>query len=197
MEYSDEKLDLLVDIMNQTNWEKVSEVDEILTERIFLKGSDIACFRSSSFIKADPTDAANFLLEIYERESEMKKYYKDVSNYEVVTQIDDMTRICYQINQLPWPLYPRDFVYLQSVKQDDGEIWIYMYSVECDQKPRQDKYVRGTVNISAYGFITENDGCRVYRLIHVDPAGQIPTAVINNYANETGTMIKALQQEFF
>jgi hypothetical protein len=71
-----------------------------------------------------------------------------------------------------------------------------MFSVETDtQSEQKDKYVRAVINISAYVFQQCDKGCLVYRIGHVDPAGIIPTSVINSYATKTRDIIEFLRSQ--
>ena len=196
MEKVETKFVELMELLD-SEWNIVKYENDIATERKFLPGCDIACFKSTGYVKADPGDLMEYVASIYDSTENMKKHDLEIINYEVVHDLTDDTRLCYQINSLGWPLWPRDLVYLQTIRKEDDAYWIYMYSVESGDKPEQkDKYVRANLNISAYGFIPKDDGSVVHRIAHVDPGGSIPVGIINNYANKTANMIKELKIKF-
>ena len=196
MDKADSKFTELIELLDG-EWDIVKYDNDIVTERKFLPGCDIACFKSSGYVDADPEDLLDYVLSVYDSSENMKKHDPEITHYEIIRELEDETRICYQINSLGWPIWPRDLVYLQTVHQEDDSYWIYMYSIDAEEKPEQkDKYVRAKLNISAYGFIPEDEGCIIYRIAHVDPAGSIPTGIINNYANKTANMIKELKIKF-
>ena len=196
MEKVETKFVELMELLD-SEWNIVKYENDIATERKFLPGCDIACFKSTGYVKADPGDLMEYVASIYDSTENMKKHDPEITHYEVVHDLTDDTRLCYQINSLGWPLWPRDLVYLQTIRKEDDAYWIYMYSVESEDKPEQnDKYVRANLNISAYGFIPKDDGSVVHRIAHVDPGGSIPVGIINNYANKTANMIKELKIKF-
>lgn len=194
MDQIDEKFNFLMELIENDTWEPVSNLDNVRIQRKFLPGCAIACFMADGFVNANPDELMNFVWSIYENVESMKKYDPDISNYHIFSLPNTDARLCYQINTLPWPLWHRDLVYLQSIKVTNNGKWFLMYSVESTDIPKKDEqYVRAVINISAYGFVPEGNGCHVYRIAHVDPAGSIPSSIINNYADKTSKMIKELR----
>lgn len=192
----DEKFFYLMEILDG-EWQFFGDNDGVLTERKNLSGSNIACFRSNGLVNADAAGLFDYVLQKYDSFDSMKKYDSEITHYEILEKISEDARVCYQVNSLGWPIWPRDIVYLQTTKKIGDAYWIYMYSVDSQLKPEQpDKYVRAKVTISAYGFIPEGDSTRVYRIAHVEPGGSIPAAIINAYANKTAKIIKELKNNF-
>lgn len=202
MDQFDEKINLLSKIINDTtDWETVNEANGITSQRKMMSGSNIACFKSFGLVNAGAEKLKSFVWNVYDNELSMKKYDPEMLRYQIIEDLSvspnsgELARLCYQINKLPWPLWSRDLVYLQrSFDTPDGS-FILMYSVESNATPRQDdKYVRANINISAYGFTqVDVNRCMVYRIAHIDPAGLIPTNVINSYASKTTKMIEQLK----
>lgn len=197
MEYIQEKLQLLKNLISSDKWLLVKNVDNVTTKKKFFEDSNIACFSSNGLIKADTNKLSNFVWNVFSSEENMKKYDPNIVKYEVVQNIDDNTRICHQINSLPWPIWPRELVFLQSKVVEPDGTYIYMYSLDTEKVPKQtDKYVRATINISAFAFKAQQNNTLVYRLGHIDPAGMIPTAIINNYGDKTRNMILHMRTIF-
>lgn len=197
MNREQEKFSELVTLLN-SEWQPVKNDDGIITEKKQMPGSNIACFKSYGHIDADPDELFDYVYRVYDSQENMKEHDSDVTEYEIIEKFkENDARICYQVNSLTWPLWSRDLVYYQTTRQVDDEYWLCMYSIESDKKPEQkDKFVRAQLNISAYGFIPDDDGTAVYRIAHVDPCGSIPAAVVNSYANKTTSMIKELKKNF-
>ncbi|XWV25822.1 START domain containing protein [Tupanvirus soda lake] len=194
MQVSDEKLTFLNQLVDDNDWEVVLESEGITTQKKILHGSDIACFRSYGVVNADMDDLMEYVWNTYSSFDSVRSYDLDVSEYGIISNLDQNTRICRQVNSLPWPMWPRETVYLQRSEDCAGASYIYMYSVECNEVPRQDnKYVRAIINISAYVFRPTIDGCMVYRIAHVDPCGLIPVSLVNSYATKTTNMIRHLK----
>lgn len=214
MDQREEKLTFLQELLADQSWETVSNNEEILLQRRFLKNSPIACFKASGIVDADAESLVKFVWDTYNDESGIKKYDTDMASYTVVENFDENTRLCYQINNLSWPLWSRDVSYLQCkivdgnaceqssqhdlpVKGQGNTTYILMWSVDSNATPRQDdKYVRAHINVSAYVFEQRDNGCMVHRIAHIDPAGVIPVSIINSYAEKTTHMIKNLRAEF-
>ncbi|XWV24590.1 START domain containing protein [Tupanvirus deep ocean] len=197
MEESDQKLTFLNQLLDDNNWEVVLESEGITTQKKMLPGCDIACFRSFGVINSEKNSLVEYVWNTYSNFDSVRSYDLDVSEYGIICDFDDNSRVCRQVNSLPWPMWPRETVYLQKREDIGGASYIYMYSVECNEVPRQDnKYVRATINISAYVFRPTIDGCMVYRIAHVDPCGSIPVSLVNSYATKTTNMIRHLKSNY-
>lgn len=201
-----EKLNWIKELVTETkllsktgvpDWEFVKQIDNMTMLRRFLPGSDIACFKSNGLIAANTRMLSDYIWKTFNSEENMKVNDGNILKYEVVENIDENTRICHQINSLPWPLWPREFVFIQSrVIEPDGT-YIYMYSVDHKKVPPQPtKYVRATINISGFVFKPKDNECMVHRLAHIEPNGLIPTAVVNNYSDKTMLMIRKMRNHF-
>jgi hypothetical protein len=197
MERSEEKINFVTNLINDDNWKLVSALEGITIERKPLLGNSIDCFRAYGMVNADQKELADIIWNKYNDMDSIKSSDSDISDYRIVDNIDSNTRICYQVNNLQWPLWPRESVYLQLRVIRDNATYIYMYSIETDAVPQQpDKFVRANINISAYVLIPCHSGCTVYRIAHIDPSGSLPVGIINSYASKTGGMIKHLQKKY-
>lgn len=195
-ELAEEKFAELRNIL-KSEWQLVKKEDNITIEKKILPGSEIACFKAMGHVNAEAKILFDYVRHVYDSFDGMKEHDKKILEFEIIEKINDNTKICYQINSLVWPIWSRDLLYVQTTKFIDNEYWIYMYSTESDKKPIQkDKYVRAKLNISAFGFVPDKNGTMVYRIAHIDPAGNIPTKVINSYASKITTMIYALRKRF-
>lgn len=91
-----------------------------------------------------------------------------------------------QVNNLPWPCWPRETVFSQfRFEDDDDSTWIVGFSVNHPRAPTNNsKFVRTNVELSVYKYTTidSNTTC-VQRIANVNPNGSIPEFVIKNQAN--------------
>ena len=173
-------------LLPDDGWENINTADGITTQRKFLPNSSIACFRSHACIDKPINELMDFVWQVYSNFDSVKRYDPEVEQYQIIKEFDCDTRLCYQVNKLPWPIWSRDMVYMQHRVNN----CIVMYSVDVDSVPRRDDvYVRAMVNISAYVFEKTQAGTMVYRIAHVDPSGNIPAGVVNSYANKTRNLI--------
>lgn len=195
MDQINEKLDFLKALIADPKWQQITVSDGITTEKRSLSASDIACFRSHSMINATAKELMDYIWTIYTSSDFMKKYNSDISQYRIIENYDSNKRLCYQVNTLPWPMWPRDSLYLQARIVEGDYSYILMYSVDSTAVPEQkEKYVRAYVNISAFVFKEEDTGCMVYRIGHIEPGGTIPAGIVNSYATKTADMIRRMQK---
>eukprot|EP01098_Paradermamoeba_levis_P007339 TRINITY_DN3026_c0_g1_i1.p1 TRINITY_DN3026_c0_g1~~TRINITY_DN3026_c0_g1_i1.p1 ORF type:complete len:198 (-),score=74.63 TRINITY_DN3026_c0_g1_i1:58-651(-) len=118
--------------------------------------------------------------------AEWKEYDPDVKEWRVVQQIDDNTRVLYQVNSLPWPLWARDTCLTQARREKDGTFALLLKSTSHADAPEKPKdYVRAQVLTSAFIFAPEGaDKTKFIRIVHVDPSGNIPSSVVNSSAKQ-------------
>ena len=190
----EEKYIYLLSIMNSNEWVAEGLIDNIGTESLVIKGSQIKCFRAYSDINNSVDSILNHILRIYSNYEEMKKFDSDVTEYQVIKSSKDY-RLIRQVNNLQWPLWPRETVFEQHIFIDDNITYIIMWSVDSGHVPiNKDKYVRSIVNISGFVLVPNGNSTKVYRFAHVDPSGNIPHSVVNSYSKKTADIIKYLKQ---
>jgi hypothetical protein len=193
---TDSKLSFLNSLQADDNWVAVSDSNDILTQKIAVHDSDLACFRSYGMVDAKMEKITDFLWDAYSSEKQMQEADPDIVCYQIVEQIDDNNRICYQHNKLPWPLWPRELLYLQSKIINDTESTILMYSIDSDKIKGNKKCTRAIINISAFIIEQKEEGCMIYRVAHIDPCGLIPKGVVNRQAGKTADRIKQMRIHF-
>jgi len=193
MEQLEEKLILMESLLDDDNWEIIGQTDDIITQKKFIPDINIACFKSTGIINAYPSELMAFVWNICKNEQNMKRNDGDILKYQIIKNLDSDTRICHQINKLPWPFWNRDVVYLQMRIHDDSRSAIIMYSIDYECIPEQnDKSVRAKINILSYVFEPCTRGCKVSLIVHVDPGGNIPAGIVNSYTGKTYNMIKKM-----
>lgn len=189
------KLDLFIKLIEDNDWQTIEQTPHIVTQRRFTEeNNNLACYRSYGHVKRNFKDLANYVLSLYDNHENARKFDNDISEYAVIASVDDHTRICRQVNSLPWPIWSRESLYLQTCKAYDESAYIIMYSIDHDNVPEQtDKYVRSNIIISGYAFISVPDGTIVHRLAQIHPGGYIPTSILNNYSSKCKIVIDHLQ----
>lgn len=197
MDRTDIVFKFLTDLMNEDKWQLVKQEDDIITEKINIAGSEIGCYRANAFINYDPEELLQHVWKMYDDSDAVKKNDNSITFYQVVAKPQEDIKISYQVNSLGWPIWPRDMLYLQTIRTaKNNSKWIIMYSVESeDFPPKPDQCVRANITISAFGFVAENNGCRIYRLAHVDPAGSIPPSIVNIYADKISGIVRDLRRD--
>eukprot|EP01102_Stenamoeba_stenopodia_P001670 TRINITY_DN1150_c0_g1_i1.p2 TRINITY_DN1150_c0_g1~~TRINITY_DN1150_c0_g1_i1.p2 ORF type:complete len:199 (-),score=46.83 TRINITY_DN1150_c0_g1_i1:140-736(-) len=144
-----------------------------------LPGSSINCFKATRLLSAKPSDAAN---QIWKWGfSDWQAISSDLVSWEIGEQIDENTRVNYQVNKLPWPLWSRDTVQVAHKTERDGVHYLVFKSIQHEKYPEKpNDYVRANVLHSAFVFKDEDGKTRVYRVVQVEPGGVIPAGVVNS-----------------
>eukprot|EP01097_Dermamoeba_algensis_P006443 TRINITY_DN4036_c0_g1_i1.p1 TRINITY_DN4036_c0_g1~~TRINITY_DN4036_c0_g1_i1.p1 ORF type:complete len:200 (-),score=53.15 TRINITY_DN4036_c0_g1_i1:128-727(-) len=161
-------------------------------------GSSFNLYKCVGKIPIPPEKAVNSLWA-WDKEK-WKAYDSDVTAWEVVDNVNDSTRILYQTNKLPWPLYPRDMVMVQAKKSKDGAYGLILKSTTHEKKPETPSSTqRADVHHSSFIFLPDGEGSKFYRIVHIDPRGVIPASVVNstskNMLEGPATLTKFLSKE--
>ena len=183
-------------VAKETDGWKVS--DESNGAKLDLKavpGSSINAARVKGTVRASPEKLADLMFGW--AEADWKKWSPDIESWGVVEQVSDDTRVVRQVNKLSWPLWNRETVFFVAKRKlEDGSYIIVVKSVDHDKAPKQDdKFVRAKILISFFLFEPIEGGhSNVTRVLHVDPAGNIPTAVINANIKSTHAVIESFNK---
>jgi len=94
--------------------------------------------------------------------------------------VDDNCTVDYYAAKSPGPLKNRDLVTVCTWKSDDKQALMLNRSVELDELPPFNKFVRMKSNMTAHRMTATGPNTSVYEYItHVDPRGDIPKFVVN------------------
>ena len=94
-------------------------------------------------------------------------------------------RVISQLSKLGWPIWNRSFVTAWFVHRASEQRVIMLYFSVADpeypEKPKDN--VRGTVTFMGEALTQQADGSALFeRVMHVDPAGNLPAALVNRLA---------------
>lgn len=198
MDQFDEKYRLMLDMFSSPDWKVVKESNGVVTEKGPTERGEIACFRSTALINADPHILINILWEDFNSIERLQNRDKDVIEYQIL-QKKENKRISYQVNKLPWPLWPREVLYITHKIIGDNVSYLLSYSIKSSKVPNNPKYVRAHVTIAAYSFtkIVEDNGrvmCHMSRISHVDPMGSIPVPIVNSFVDKNAIMVTTFKK---
>ena len=178
-------------------WKVDIDKDGAVLESRAVTGSALNAYRVKGVVNATPQKCIDLLWGW--GEADWKKWSPDIESWQVLETPSESTRIIHQVNKLTWPLWSRDVVILMTKqKLDNGAEVLILKSVENSKAPPQtDKYVRAQIITSFFLFEPVEGGkSQVTRALHVDPAGNIPTAVINASAKGTHAVIEQFNKLF-
>lgn len=197
---ADENLKLFKDLLNEcsTEWTTVNDADGVVLEAKPRAGSEIKCYRVRGQVARQAKEVADAFWAW--GKAEWQKLASDVQDFEVVVprlNDDADQRILYQRTALPWPLWHRDVcMFNWKVQDEEGVQYVLFKSVEHEKVPEKPKeYVRATVLIGGYAFMPDGESsCKVVRIVHLEPNGSIPAAIVNMKANDLHSQLKSLQK---
>jgi len=177
-------------ILGETEgWAVKKSKDGIVVEAKQYEGSSINCYRIKGEIDRDGKRCVDELfgwgLE------QWKVVSSDLQEMKEIETVNDDVHVVYQTSKMPWPLTDRDWVSLDVRAEDGGAHFYLNQSTTHDKCPADSKYIRLNNIISGICFIPKSNGkTELARIVHVDPSGSIPTAIINSISKTmlTGTV---------
>ncbi len=127
------------------------------------------------------------VIALFEDEKQIRRWYYQCVRSELVQNEGPKQEVIYLILHLPWPVAPRDFVFRRT-KFEDLAHGTISYSLTA--LPERLPTVKGMVRVqsikSLWRFKSLPKGqTELYFQQHTDPAGSIPSSIINQLAVET------------
>eukprot|EP01124_Arcella_intermedia_P024595 TRINITY_DN417_c0_g1_i1.p1 TRINITY_DN417_c0_g1~~TRINITY_DN417_c0_g1_i1.p1 ORF type:complete len:202 (-),score=12.16 TRINITY_DN417_c0_g1_i1:90-695(-) len=180
-----------------TGWVETHNTPNVVGSKREQPGTPLETYRAVGYLDTDPKTALETLWSW--GPAEWKAYDANMLVWEA-KEVHENHKIIYQVNKLTWPVSNRDMAMFQIRHEDNGAFFLFLTSqgVPQDQYPVAEGAVRCSINISAFIFepTGEEGKCKFTRLVNVDPAGSIPTMVINwqagNIYNAVADMNKIL-----
>jgi len=178
-----EILNYTKNLIKEPDWTLEADEEGVLMEsKEFPEKSYVPCYRLTCTCTKSIDELFKYVWDVDEKS--LQKDDPDVLKWDII-QSGRSWRIATMINDMPWPLSPREVVIMQIIFRDAEGNWLVSYSIPHEKIPIQDEYVRATVHISVYGFITETDNLsRIWRVSMINPAGDIPAFIVKLFADK-------------
>lgn len=183
-----DKLKLANELL-QESWDFMYQQDDVTFESKMIDDSGFICIKCTANINTTAKNAHDFIWNTIGNQEALFKADNTLTTFNILEEGDNYRKI-YQANQLPWPLAPRDLV-MEEYNITNG---ILMYSTYYETV--NDKCVRSDLTISYHGFIPSGETCQVVRIVHVNPNGYIPTAIVNMFVGKAAVFIELLKKKF-
>jgi len=100
-------------LINAEGWKVEKEADGGVLSTKPVEGSSVNAVRAVGIIHGKKAQDLQERLWGFRKE-DWKKWSDDIEEWKIVQEIDDTTRVIYQLNSLPWPLWSRDVVFVQK-----------------------------------------------------------------------------------
>lgn len=182
-------------LLIQNDWTFISNNNDILLESKKFDNSPVSCFRASCIINSSASNLFNHIKSL--NETDWKKLDNDITEWKILEQTNEYRTIA-QVNKLPWPLWWRKGVNKLYEIENNGSYYMVGKSVDYnDMNKDASQYVIVNIlqNIYAFEYIDTNK-TKVYRLLHLDPCGNIPNVVIDASANKLCNLLNELKNKF-
>ena len=167
-------------------WQQFDEEDGIRMFRREVPGSSLVALRGDGFIEAPIARVASVLAD----RKRSVEWIDRLVKTKVLEQITETEAINWNHIKTPTPLKDRDFVFKTAITTDPArkKIVFSYYSVTHKSAPVTDDYVRGSFKDGKFELTmatrTNKDGTKtrgtlVNAEVEVDPAGSVPTFIVN------------------
>jgi len=191
---ANEILESVLTMLDSNEWLTQSESnDGIKIETHKYNNSDILCVKANSIVNSQPEKLCDYL---WTMKKDLVKYHDPaMTEFDIIYYSDDV-KILRQVNKIVYPIKDREIVYFVHKIYKNGGIWLVNFSINHENCPENNKYVRATLNFSIVGFVEEKEKEKehrktmVYTIIHMEPNGHIPSFIINMYYWKTAYYIK-------
>ena len=173
-------LGMIDEYLGTEKWDSCSESSGILFKRTKHKeGHPMDVFYGSKILNASIEDIVHFAWHscMFEK---LKQFDDNIVDFQFI-DIGEEDRVVYQVSKLPWPLSSRSVVSNWFVhRKEDATILVYTGVTHPDFPDKPSETVRACVNIAAMHLTPTSDGkTRLQRLLHFDPSGSLPAALVN------------------
>jgi START domain len=174
------------DTPSAPKWEMFDEEDGIRMYRRDVPGSSIVALRGEGFVEAPIARVASVLAD----RKRSVEWIDRLVKTKVLRQLSDTESINWNHIKTPTPLKDRDFVFKSMITTDPAQkkVLFSYYSVKDALAPETDDYVRGSFKAGKFELTmatrTNKDGTKtrgtiVNAEVEVDPAGSVPTFIVN------------------
>ena len=179
-------------------WLPYKNKDGTNMESSIIPGDSFSAYKIRGIVRdVTPTIFAEEMWKF--EETDWKQIIAEVYQFKVIESLDwhPRSKICYQINKIPFPLWNRDTVALWTLFNEEDDYWAIATSIDYETIPQYPKkYVRNILYLSSYHFSPSGDGgTEITRLMHINPMGHIPPAIVRLGASRLFTGLANLVQK--
>ena len=169
----------VIEMCNSTEkWNEVLKTDK-LTEWMIDGGSDTLILKltSTDFVGIEPEWVFDTLLD-----PEYRNTWDDRNmGRNTIEVINSSNYIIHYLVKVP-VVTNRDYVFRQATAKFGDDYILYNSNVIHEKCPPQAKFVRGTMNISAYYIQKTENGCKVTCVSDNNLGGSLPSFLVNTQA---------------
>lgn len=159
------------------DWIYVTKKDDITVYTKDSKNSDIRALKALGTVDAPIEKVITILRDV----KSAKTWVPNLIERKYVKEMSDTELIVYEVSDVPWPITDRDMIlhHKISLSKDQTSIILYFKSVDMDEIPPNDDYVRAQFHFGKITFIPEGEKTHIEMIMLVDPMGSIPKWAVN------------------
>eukprot|EP01062_Namystynia_karyoxenos_P066687 TRINITY_DN60611_c0_g1_i1.p2 TRINITY_DN60611_c0_g1~~TRINITY_DN60611_c0_g1_i1.p2 ORF type:complete len:311 (+),score=75.87 TRINITY_DN60611_c0_g1_i1:84-1016(+) len=171
----------------------VEHVGKVSLERRDWEGSPLGVYRTKGTIRGTLNSVCGALWSTGIPTRDRSR----IIEWRVVEDIDEDSRVVLEVQDMPWPLDRREFVYLQLKRMSAGKFFYCGSSVEhpnCPVPEEGSKVIRGSIWA---GMCVEEAGEGKLNIVNtgrVDPYGELPPAVVEFFTDRMALYIGKIQE---
>jgi hypothetical protein len=177
----------------QEKWELEKDKNGIKVYTRPIKDSEVKEFKAITFIKTSPEK----LLSVINDARNFKEWIDKVDYSKLVSKPNSNTFIVYLQLGMPIGVTDRDMVLKNVVKKLKNEGYRIEITSAYDKYPPQEDFVRIKKAYGHWSLIPYNGGTKLYYQFYSDPAGSLPTWIVNMFlVDGPYNTLSALKEKF-
>ena len=191
--------------VHRKDWKKVTEKDDILLEELEVEGSDFLAYRTTALLRNVNIDDITRL--VYNAGyQEKKRVAEDLISQKTIKRVTShCAYVCLARYSTPsFVVSDREFLAVKSLhKFDSGARLVTVKSIDLDDVPPDDDYVRGTSDCAIMLLPMEEDPgigsvptVKIVNVNHIDPKGYVPAFLINMFKERSLQMIENIRKVY-
>lgn len=164
-------------LLESGNWESLGANNDV--NGFSKKEGTLELIKSVGIINYDPESVSEYLFDL----SNKKDWDEALIETKTLFDYGDL-KIVQETFKAPWPVSPRDFVFIIKKFRKNDNIFFLAQSIDIGI-PEQEGVIRG--DCKAGGFYLKNIediATEMTYIVSVDPKGSIPTAIVNYVARQ-------------
>ena len=161
---------------SQSPWklEKNSKGIEVYTRK--LEGKDFKEFKATTLVSCSMSS----LVDLLEKVEEYPEWQANVASGKLLKRLNPKERFIHYTTDLPWPFDDRDIiVYCKKTVYKNGAVKYYM-EARPDYMKEDEDYIRIRDGKGYWKFVPKENGqIKVIYHFYGDPAGSLPSSIVN------------------
>lgn len=169
---------LALSSLADSEWKLEKDTDGVKVYTRVVEGSPLKEFKGITHLKTSLTS----IVALLDDRAVAPSWIKDTRESSLIKKIDSSVSIAYNVTAAPWPVKDRDMVLKSVMTQNPETLAVRIdLNAEKDGKPEHKDRMRITKMNGHWEFNPQANGeVEVVYQVHADPAGSLPTWLVNS-----------------